>query len=150
MDCPDFQCSNCLLAEDYSGEVATLRIQVAHLHKLLGNPRLPGFSFSSTQVAGRRSGLVEVSQESLPKGGSPSLVNGARRMLLDDLGDVPVLDPTNQPWQYVRTEVGRVLCRSALKSLPTRNAASGRAVSCLFIARYSSLSASVVLACEGM
>ncbi|CAB1314476.1 unnamed protein product, partial [Coregonus sp. 'balchen'] len=61
-------------------------------------------------VAGRRSGLVEVSppcrlstadcpalcRDPSPKGSHPSLENGDSRMLLDDFGDVPVLDPINQ------------------------------------------------------
>ncbi|CAB1336902.1 unnamed protein product, partial [Coregonus sp. 'balchen'] len=99
---------------NYRGEVATLSKQVANLHKLLGNPCLPTFNFSSTPVAEHRSGLVEVSppcrlstavwpvlcRDPSMKGSPPSLENGASRMLLDDLGDVLVLDPTNQPWRY--------------------------------------------------
>lgn len=103
VDRADFQCSNCLLAEEYRSEVATLSKQVANLHKPLGNLRPPYSSFSSTPVAERYSGLGDV----LPscrlstadwlvlgrvpsmKGSPPSLENGAD------------LDPTNQPWRYV-------------------------------------------------
>ena len=46
----DFQCNNCLLAEDYRGKVATLIKQVANLHKLLGNPCSPSFSSCLPQM----------------------------------------------------------------------------------------------------
>ena len=112
LDLVDFQCSNCLLVEDYRSEVATLSKQVANLHKLLGNPRPPTFYFSSTPVAGLRSGLVEVSppcrlstadwpvlgRVPSPKGSPPSLENRA------------VLDPTNQPWRYVTRRGSRRRC----------------------------------------
>ena len=101
MDHTDIQCSNCLLVEDYRGEVANLSKQVANLHNLLGNPQPPTFYFSSTPVPGCRSGLVEVSlpcwfsiadwpvlgSVPSPKGSPTSLENRAD------------LDPTNRPWK---------------------------------------------------
>lgn len=103
MDRADFQCSNCLLVEDYRSEVATRNKQVANIHKLLGNTRPPSFYLSSNPVAERGTSLVEVSppcrlytanwpvlcRVPSPKGSPPSLENG------------DVLDPTNQPWMYV-------------------------------------------------
>ena len=97
VDRPDFQCSTCLLADDYRGEVATLSEQVANLHNLRGTPPLRTFSFSSTPVAGRLSGMVDVSppgrlstanwlalcRDPSPKGSPPSLENGDSRMLLE-------------------------------------------------------------------
>ena len=96
--------------------MATLRKLVANLHKLLGNPRPPTFSFSSTPEAGQCSGLVGVlppcrlstadlsvlCRDPTVKGSLPSLENGvSSRMLLDDLVDVPFLDLTNQPWRHI-------------------------------------------------
>jgi hypothetical protein len=56
-----FNVATALLAEDYRSEVTTLSKQEKNLHKLLGNPHPPTFYFSSTPIAGSRSGLVEVS-----------------------------------------------------------------------------------------
>ena len=123
--------SNYLLAEVYRGELATLSKQVAKLHKLLGHPCTLTFSLSSNPVAARRSGLVGMSprcrlsttdwlrlcRDPSPKGSLPPLENGVSRMYLDDLVDVPILNPTNQPWRYVT-------CRGSRKQQPLAMGAS--------------------------
>ncbi|CAB1314483.1 unnamed protein product [Coregonus sp. 'balchen'] len=111
-------------------------------------PSVPSTSVPSTpatSVAGCRSVLVEVSppcwlttanwpvlcRDPSPKGSPPSLENGASRMLLDDLGDVPVLNPTNQPWRYVTLRGSRKKQGASLEMLSpdrtqTRNGSATR------------------------
>jgi hypothetical protein len=55
-----FQCGNCLLAQDYSLEMASLITQVTSLRKKLGNTQSRMFTFSPP-VAGRSSRLLDAS-----------------------------------------------------------------------------------------
>ncbi|CAB1345021.1 unnamed protein product [Coregonus sp. 'balchen'] len=76
--------------------------------KISQTPLWPGGSVAA--VSALHSRLAGSLQGSLPEGSPPSLENGVGGMLPDDLVDVPVLDPTNQPWRYVTRRRNRKQC----------------------------------------